>query len=178
MIKPWKIVDECVVRAGAYRKVRDITFELPDGRREIFTVKHEGHPVCVLALTVDEMVILARQFRPGPNRVLDELPGGGPEPGETNVAAAARELLEETGYQAGEMLSLGFPLECAYSDVRREAFLALGCVKIGEPELDPNEFIEPVLKTIPEFVRQLALGDCTDPEVGWMGLYRLGKVKL
>lgn len=175
-IKAWKILAERKSRAGQYREVRDITFQLPDGRHEVYTVKHEGHVVCVLPITIDGMVVLARQFRPGPNCVVDELPGGGVEDGESAATAMARELLEETGYQAAELVSLGFPLDCAYSDVKREAFLALGCTKVGEPQPDENEFIEVVLKTVPEFIEQLVGGGCTDAEVGWMALYRAGKI--
>ena len=69
-MKPWPIIKEELVQAGSYKKVRDITFELPDGRREIYTINHVGCPVvAVLAITTDNLVILARQFRPGPNRV-------------------------------------------------------------------------------------------------------------
>ena len=56
--------------------------------------------VAVLAMTSDGRFVTVRQFRPGPGRVLDELPGGYVEPREGVEQAAARELLEETGFEA------------------------------------------------------------------------------
>ena len=177
-IERWTILDERILPAGKYRKVRDTTFQLPDGRKEIYTIKHTAVPlVCVLPITVDGMVVLARQFRPGPVQILDELPGGGVETGETNMEAICRELMEETGYQPSEIVSLGFPVECAYSDTKREAFLATGCKKIAVPNPDENEFIEVVTKSIDAFIKQLIAGECTDLAIGWMGLYRLGAIK-
>ncbi|MEI9966809.1 MAG: NUDIX hydrolase [Candidatus Moraniibacteriota bacterium] len=72
-------------------------FELPNGEVADFYVKKEKDNVCILALTRDKEVILARQFRPGPEEILFELPGGGIDAGRNARTAAIRELLEETG---------------------------------------------------------------------------------
>jgi ADP-ribose pyrophosphatase len=176
-VKPWRTLARSTYVHSPWRRIEDVTFELPDGAVRTFALKREGPVVCVLAITDQNRVLLARQYRPGPDAVLDELPGGGVEPGETPEAAALRELREETGYAPARLLSLGKPLECAYSTIERHAFLALGCRRAGPPSLDPSEFIEVVEKSLVDFVEQLKLGACTDPEVGWMGLFELGYVK-
>ncbi|WP_437535197.1 NUDIX hydrolase [Sorangium sp. So ce726] len=170
----WKAVERRVVQHSPWRRIEDVTFELPDGQVRTFSLKKEGRVVCVLAISREKKVILARQYRPGPDRILDELPGGGVEPGEAPEEAAARELLEETGYVAGRLVPLGRPLECAYSTIERHAFLAVDCVRERAQALDETEFIDVVEKPIEDFVEQLREGACTDPEVGWMGLYELG----
>lgn len=44
--------------------------------------------------------------------------------------------------------------------------------------LDPNERIEVILKDVGEFFNQLIRGDCTDLEVGFIGLYTAGFLDL
>ncbi len=173
-IQPWKRLKSSVYEHSPYRRIEDVLFELPDGRQAWYALKKEGTVVGVLALTTDQRVILARQYRPGPDRVVDELPGGGIGRGECAIDAATRELREETGYVPQEIVSLGTILDCAYSTIVREGFVATGCERLAKQELDANEYIDVVLKPIPEFIQQLMQGGCTDPEIGWMGLYHLG----
>ncbi|HXA52480.1 MAG TPA: NUDIX hydrolase [Candidatus Acidoferrum sp.] len=60
-----------------------------------------------LAVTEAGRVLVVRQYRPAVERYTLELPSGLIEPGESAVTTAKRELLEETGYEAGEVEVLG-----------------------------------------------------------------------
>jgi len=175
-LSPWRVISRRTHTHSPYRKIEDVVFELPDGRHETYSLNKVGRVVCVLALTREGQVVLARQFRPGPGLMLDELPGGSVDEGEDLETAVRRELLEETGYSPGRLLSLGRFLECAYSTIERHGFLALDCEKQRGQTLDPNEFIEVVLKSVDEFVAQIRSGQSTDSEVGWAGLYEAGLV--
>jgi len=93
-IQPWQKRMETDVFAS-YRRISRKTFVLPNGAEAEFEIKQEPRCVGVLALTTRETVLLVQQFRPGPEAVLLELPGGGVNPGEDPAEAAARELLEE-----------------------------------------------------------------------------------
>jgi 8-oxo-dGTP pyrophosphatase MutT (NUDIX family) len=61
----------------------------------------------VIPLTAQGEVVLIEQFRHGTGEITLEIPGGMVDEGETPRDAAARELLEETGYAASEVLALG-----------------------------------------------------------------------
>ena len=65
-------------------------------RRDV--VRHSGS-VVVLAVE-DDKVLLERQYRHAAGRFLYELPAGRIDPGENELKAAKRELLEETGFTA------------------------------------------------------------------------------
>jgi len=176
-MKPWKALKRVVHAHSPYKKIEDVLFELPNGREATFSLSHIGKVVAVMALTRDNRVILARQYRPGPDRVLDELPGGSVDEGEDPETAAHRELLEETGYEAGKMIPLGRFLEGAYSTIDKHGFLAFDCEPRAKQQLDPNEFIEVILKPLPDFFTQLRAGDSTDGEIAWAALLELGIVK-
>ncbi|MBA3266440.1 MAG: NUDIX hydrolase, partial [Nocardioidaceae bacterium] len=62
-----------------------------------------GQTVGVLALTPEGRLVMVRQFRPGPDRVVLNVPGGFVDAGETPVEAAARELTEETGFVSTDL---------------------------------------------------------------------------
>jgi ADP-ribose pyrophosphatase len=168
----WEKLNETPIKAG-WRSMLDREFRLPDGRTDTYTVKAERETVCILALTPGREVILAKQYRPGPEQVVAELPGGGLEAGEAPLEAAARELLEETGY-AGEVRLVCTALDCGYSTMRRHCFVATDCRKVAEPSPDDNEFIETVVLPMAEFRTLLRSGQLTDVEVGYLGLDALG----
>jgi ADP-ribose pyrophosphatase len=106
MITPWKRLKTELYEHSRFRKIEDVLFEMPDGRQEWYALKQEGHVAGILAITNEQQVILARQFRPGPNQIVDELPGSAVASGETGLEAAQRELREEIGFVPKEIVSL------------------------------------------------------------------------
>lgn len=169
MVYQWKEVSREMMCGKYGRNLESVQFEFEDGSEHEFIIKKEGNPVCVLAITDENEVILAKQFRPGPKKVLAELPGGGKDDGETPGRAIARELLEETGY-VGEIQFVTQVYSCGYSTMHRYAFVATNCKRVSEPKLDPNEEIEVVLLSLEDFRKQLRTGDMTDTETAYLGL--------
>ncbi len=105
--------------------------------------------VNVLPLTDDGQVVMVRQYRHGSERISLEIPGGLIDAHETDpAAAAARELREETGFEAQQITPLGVmnPNPSMMTN-RCHAFLATGCRRIGDLQMDPGEDIEVV--TVP-----------------------------
>lgn len=172
----WKELHRENVFSKYGRKVDKVLYRLPDGTESDYYIKDEGDYVCVLALTKDNKIVLARQYRPGPDRILLELPGGRIDEGEDPALSASRELLEETGFQ-GKIESAGNFLTCAYSITKCLVFVATGCEKVGEPMNSASEICEAVLLDIPEFRKLLQSGQLTDVEGGYMGLDYLGLLK-
>lgn len=168
-IKKWEELFRETVYEKYSQVIEKIDFRLPNGKVFDYYIRQSSHPVCVLALTKNNEVILAKQFRPGPNEVLLELPGGGRNSNENPEKSMARELLEETGYK-GKIKLVTRCIDCGYSTTDRYCFVATECEKISEPKLDENEFIETVLMPLKEFREHLRSGRLTDVEVGYLGL--------
>lgn len=95
---------------------KDIVFQTPWFDLVAKSYRGESHPhysistkdyVCVVATEEGGGLLLIEQFRPALDRLVIELPSGHVEEGETPEQAARKELLEETGFIAGEMIPLG-----------------------------------------------------------------------
>ncbi|HBR80295.1 MAG: NUDIX hydrolase [Candidatus Uhrbacteria bacterium GW2011_GWE2_45_35] len=164
----WQKHDEKLIRDG-FRKILSKIFILPNGQKKDFEIKKEGDVVCVVPVTKKEKIILAKQFRPGLEKIFLELPGGGVEQDETPEMAVKRELLEETGYVGQVEFVCTIPI-CAYSTGRRHVFVATECEKVGEQKLDDSEFAEVVFMTLGDFRNHLREGQLTDVNVGYLGL--------
>lgn len=166
-------------RQQAYKKysraIDQVDFLLPNGEEVDFYIKAEAPAAAIVALTENNEVILARQFRPGPKKILNELPGGYIEPGEEALDAIRREFREETGYE-GDFVHIGTCLDDAYSTMERHCFVATNCKKVGEPEHTTTEQTELILMPLAEFRQQLRSGQMTDVEVGYLALDYLGKL--
>jgi ADP-ribose pyrophosphatase len=147
---------------GKLLKVHRDTVRLPDGslgEREY--IRHPG-AVAIIALTDDRKLLLERQYRYPPRREFIEIPAGKLEPGEPHLDTAKRELLEETGYVAGEWSRLGaMDTAIGYTDERIEFFLARKLI-LKERKLDPGEFLETFLVSFDEAVAMVRDGRITD----------------
>ena len=128
--------------------------------REI--VEHNG-AVAIVALTEDNNIVMERQYRYACGRAILEIPAGKIDKGETDpVAAAVRELREETGYTASEIIHLGdCNPSCAYSEEVIHLYLMRGLTK-GERELDDDEVIELIEMPFDEVYEMGARGELVD----------------
>lgn len=158
---------------AGFLKLLERRFRLPDGTVSRWDILDSGDIVAVVALTEERHVVLARQFRPGPLEVLDELPGGFVDPGETPEEAAERELLEETGY-AGTVRVVGSTWLSASATVRRFAAVATDCRRVAEPDVGHEEFCEPVEVTLEDFRAAVRRGRMSDVDLAYLGLDALG----
>ncbi|HTR50994.1 MAG TPA: NUDIX hydrolase [Kofleriaceae bacterium] len=115
--------------------------------------------VNVIALTADERVVLVRQFRVGTGELCLEIPGGMVDPGEDALAAARRELREETGYDGGSWQLIGRvrPNPAIQNNTLYTA-LAEGVVATGGQELDGSEVIDVETATLAEIREKLVAG--------------------
>lgn len=171
-MEPWTLLESRPGSAGFVR-LRADRYRLADGTECEWDILDGPDSVAVFAVTEDSQVVLARQFRPGPGVVLDELPGGGVGPGEAPAVAAARELLEETGY-AGEIEVVGS--SWLAGNVTRNCWTAVatGCRRVSDQQLDGEEQVEVVLRELPAFHDQLRSGALTDVASGYRALDHLG----
>ena len=156
-------LDSKLIFDGRILHVYDDTVSLPDGRsasREL--IRHVG-AVCVIPITDDGKVVVERQFRYPVGRVLTEIPAGKLDSKqEDREAAARRELREETGYVADELIDLGvFYPAPAYSDEAITMYLARG-LHPGDQDLDEDEYLNVELVPLEDLARQVLAGEIPD----------------
>lgn len=105
--KPWKILARQTLLDVRYMSVERQRVELGSGAIiEDFHLVGSPDWAGVVCVTEKQELVLVEQYRHGHGGVSLELPAGVIEPGEDPMLAAARELEEETGYTASEIVPL------------------------------------------------------------------------
>ena len=131
-------------------------------RRDL--IHHSGS---VVVLAVDDsgatpIVLLERQYRHAASDYLWELPAGRIDPGEKELQAAKRELLEETGYTAAKWRRiLKFYASPGFVAETMAVFLATG-LREGEAQPEEDEIIFKRMVPLPTAVRMVISGTIRD----------------
>lgn len=133
----------------------------------------------IIPLTARDEVVMIEQYRHGSEEVTLEIPGGMVDAGEHAEGAAARELLEETGYRASEVLLLGRTRpNPAIQNNWLYSFLARDVRFEQEPVFDGTEMTSVRLVPLAGIPSLIAQGAITHALVvaafHWLSMYRLG----
>lgn len=118
--------------------------------------------VAIVAVDAEQRFVFVRQARVATGTKLLELPAGLIDEGEQTLAAAQRELREETGLHGGSWRELAsFWTSPGFVNERVTVFVASG-LEEGEPEPDEGEELEIVRWTLPEVEARIGeLADAT-----------------
>ncbi len=140
------------VQEGAYR-----------GRRDV--IRHPGS-IVVLGLknetARDPLILLESQYRHVVGARIWELPAGRIDPGETRLAAAKRELLEETGYTAKSWhRAFRFYASPGFLDEQMHVFIASGLIA-GDARPEEDEQISTWLIPLSQAIRMVVRGQIFD----------------
>lgn len=136
-------------------------FQYGEEKKEFLHWGGVRSPVIVFPLTEGGQLVLLRQFRNAANRFIFELPGGCPKSEESWEEVLRAELIEETGYRPEKLIRLSNeawfePANCITSYI---PYLALGCRKEKEPELDSTEVIEVIVLDVSCWINMILSGE-------------------
>ncbi len=153
-----------IVWEGKWR-IRVDSFRLDDGRvYERGAIEHPGAVVLAPLVVLDDTpaLLMLRQYRPALGKTILELPAGTREPAEPWPVCAQRELREETGYRAADLVPLGEVWAApGLSDERMALFLALELVADPLP-MDIDEEIAVEIWPLAELVAMAIDGRLED----------------
>lgn len=161
MLRTWDVLKEELVLDGApWLRVWVETVRLPSGRtlHPFYRYQKPDH-VSIFALDAEGRALVQRRYRHGPRVVTLDVPAGYLEPGEAPQATAARELLEETGFEAAAWTPLGVAQTDGNGGGSRcHTFLARGARRVAEPHEDETEAGELLALPLDEVRRALEAG--------------------
>lgn len=108
--------------------------------------KRNGDAIIILPITIDDKFVMIVESRPNTiSTVALEFPAGMVDDNEDPIIAASRELLEETGYVAQNIVEIDNSYQdqgCSKAVIR--IYLATGCQKKENQQLDDNEKIKTI----------------------------------
>lgn len=155
-----RVSDEEVLRCHVFSLRRHRARSPRTGQLHDFDVIDVRDWVNVVPVTRDRQLVLVKQYRHGIGDVTLETPGGIVDPEDASPAIAGeREMREETGYTAPELIPLAVVHpNPAIQNNRLHIYLAPNTQRVASPSYDATEDIEVMLVPLSEVDQLMASG--------------------
>lgn len=157
-----KRIDRSLVYKGAWISMYTDSMAFANGNFANWDFIHHNGAAAMVAEDADGKIIMIRQWRPGAEGEILELPAGGINQGEEPMTAAVRELREETGALCEEAKPLlMIQPSPAYNDEKVHMFY---CKVTGyaETELDDNEYVTIERYSLEDLISMIMNGEISD----------------
>lgn len=155
----WKIISQKPIFKAKLFDVKEIVFKNNAGAKKIHHLAQRDTVVTIFPLTDQYELYLVSQYRYILDKAVLEAPSGYMEKKETVIAAAKRELKEETGITAQQFEELArIDLASSAFKSKIHLFLAKG-LEMGEPGLDEDEEISIVKMSLDQAVEKVMSGE-------------------
>lgn len=159
----WKPVSRKTIFSTRIFDIHELTSISPEKNESIFYTMHATDWVIVIPIlqneTNDDSFLMVHQWRHGIAKLSIEFPGGVIDPGETPEKAAGRELMEETGYKAGQLTHAAtFSPNPAIMDNHCHVFFAEKLENTHQMDLDDDEFVASEAIPVQDIITQMGQG--------------------
>lgn len=184
-MQKFKILGRKKVLNNPYCPIEEQRVQLPDGSEANWWINRSADAVVIVPICKNGDLLYQKNYKHGSGKCIYEFPAGMIDSGEEPAQSVERELLEETGFQAQEVIKIGENFSNPTgASMKYHYFLALDCEKVAEPALEPAEQIEVLfaqdLKTLSKKLCETSL--TSSATIGALSyvqhFYRLSKTNL
>jgi len=173
----WKIISQKPIFKAKLFDVKEIVFRNKSGLEKIHHIVQRDTVVTIFPLTDQYEVYLVSQYRYMLEKTVLEAPSGYVEKKETTIAAAKRELKEETGISAQQLEELArVDLASSIFKGKVHLFLAKG-LEIGDDDLEEGEEISVVKMPLTVAVEKVIMGEINHA-ASMAGILLLDKLRM
>lgn len=161
-MKDYRTLSSRYVYSGHNIRLRVDEVVLPSGKETVREVIEHNGAVAIVAMDIEQNILLVRQFRHAAGKELLEIPAGGIDPGETPEETARREMQEETGYVPGKLERMGgFYSAPGYASEYLYLFLAtdLAPARLIAEDTEEIKLVKMPLNDVVELIRNGEIQD-------------------